>query len=709
MAIKKKKLLRYIFKRDYRPLTSEGLQKALHITSDREVRELYHLLESMVKEGILYKTPQGRYGPLKGLGFLVGTLQRHTQGYAFLLPEAPGEADVFIPADKLAGAMHRDRVIVRLVKQSQGNKRREGEVVRVLKRANTQVVGTYFGNRLKGKVIPDDPCLTKAIQVAQGNIIPAKGGDKVLVTITRWPEPSNSYPQGKIVEVLGTPDLPGVDITSIQRKYGFPSGFPPGVLKEAGKLDEGDIERTAREEGRLDLTELPLVTIDGEDARDLDDAVSLERKEEGGYRLGVHIADVSYYVQEGSALDREAFRRGTSVYLPDRVIPMFPPRLSNEICSLNPGLPRLAISVLMDLGERVEILSYCIQPSLIRVKERMTYTGVNSILAGDETLRGKYGFLVQTLQDMSYLAGLLKEKRLKRGALDFNLPEARVKLDEKGRPLEIIVSRGGEAESIIEEFMLLCNEVIATHFYRQKIPFIYRIHESPEEDKLYVLRDFLSLFNLKLKGNLSDISPKQLQKIMEEVKGTPQERIVNYVLLRSLPQARYSDSPVGHFGLATRYYTHFTSPIRRYPDLIAHRILRRTLKGNLTPAEKRRLKEILPRIAQHSSEQERLAMEAERESTDLKKIEFMEGKEGQEFEGTISGVTSFGFFVELENTVEGLVHVSRLEDDYYYFDEKRYTLRGETTGKEYRLGDKVRVRLEKVDSKTRSLDFLPLT
>lgn len=706
MRVKKKNVLSIMFHKNYKPLTLEGLLGVLKITGDEEIKELYHVLEAMEKEGSLGKTLQGRYSPLRGMGMLVGELQGHSQGYAFLLPDTPGEKDIFIPPEKMGGAMHRDRVIVRLTKGPEDGRRRQGEVVRILSRGNSSIVGTYLGNRRRSVVIPDDRRLFHEIYVSRGSRA-VKPGDKVVVTITKWPDSVNNVPECKIVEVIGSTGEPGVDITSIQKKYGLPSSFPDKVLKELQNLDRNHISADLSDGKREDLRLVPMVTIDDADAKDLDDAVSLQRRG-SGYSLGVHIADVAYYVREGSALDREAAKRATSVYLPDRVIPMFPPLLSNDICSLNPGSLRLAVSVFMDLREDGELENYRFFPSMISVDKRMTYDAVNGILAGDQNLRKEYTGFVQTFIDMAELAEILKERRIKRGALDFNFPEAKLKLDEQGRPLEIKVRKGGRSESIIEEFMLLCNEVVATHFNREKVPFVYRVHERPDEEKLYALRDFLSIFNIKLKGDLGKITPGYFHKIMAEVKGAPVEKIINYVLLRSLPVARYSESSLGHFGLAAPLYTHFTSPIRRYPDLLVHRILRSTINGSLTKSESHRLASKLPRLVQHCSEQERLSMEAERECLDLKKVEFMEDKEGSEFTGTISGVTSFGFFVELDNTVEGLVHVTRMTDDYYLFDEKRYSLVGERTRRTYRLGDSVKVLLEKIDKETRTIHFTTL-
>ncbi len=707
MPVERKSVLSFLLLEDCRPRTFEALQQALQVTKEKDIAELYVMLTSLEKEGFICKTVQGRYAPLRGNGMLVGTLQGHNRGFAFLLPEAPGEADVFIPPDKTRGALHRDRVIARVLGAKKDG-RREGEVVRILKRENLRVVGTYEGSRRKGHIIPDDRRMPDKIMINEVRSEKVESGDKVLVEITRWPSPTNPDPEGKIVEVIGPADAPGVDITSIQKRFGLADTFPENVLHEAAKFDETQIEAHAVKEERLDLRELTLVTIDGADAKDLDDAISLERTDGGGYRLGVHIADVSWYVREGSALDREALRRGTSVYLVDRVIPMLPPNLSNGVCSLNPGVPRLAVSVFMELDEEGNQLRYEFAPSLISVRERMTYDAVSQILAGDADVSRRYAGLAQVFQDMSKLAKLLKARRRAQGALDFNFPEAKIILDDQGKPVKIEVRGEGEAESIIEEFMLLCNGVIATHFRRLKVPFLYRVHEQPEMDKLVALRDFLSLFDINLKGDLGQVSPQQFQRILRKVKGSAVEKIVNHVLLRTLPQAHYSDAPLGHFGLSTQDYSHFTSPIRRYPDLMIHRILHKMLPGKMPAAEKRRLVTLLPQVARTSSELERTAVEAERATHELKKLEFMEGKEGNEYDGLISGVTSFGFFVELPDTVEGLVHLSTLEGDYFIFDQKRYTLTGERHGTVYRLGDPIRVRLVRVDWEMRSIHFLPV-
>jgi ribonuclease R len=709
MSIKKKKLLKHLFHKDYKPTTFEGLKKAMKVRSGKDIRELNRLLNSLEGSGSLTKTEEGHYSPLSDMGLLTGRVEGHAEGYAFLLPDAPGEADVFIPPEKIGGALHKDKVVVRLTSGGlSGGRRRKGEVVRILERGSEIMVGTYNGNGYQGFVLPDDRHLSRVIKIKGESSSPKiKEGDKVLVRIIRWPDSPQNDLHGEIVEVIGSPGDPGVDITAIQIKYGLPTSFPDNVLKEASGVYEKDPRKILQEEKRFELQSLPMVTIDGADAKDLDDAVSLERTKVGGYSLGVHIADVSYFVREGSALDQEAAKRGTSVYLPDRVIPMLPPQLSNDLCSLNPKTERLAMSVLMELNTDGELLEYKFGPSVICVDQRMTYDEVNGILKGDINLKAKYADLVPMFEDMDRLAGILKKKRVARGALDFSFPEAEVKLDQRGKPLEIIIRTEGKAESIIEEFMLFCNTVVSTHFFGLKVPFIFRVHESPEADKLYTLRDFLTLFDLKLKGNLNKITARQFQEVMNAVKGNPTEKIVNHVLLRSMPQARYSERPLGHFGLAAKYYSHFTAPIRRYPDLLVHRIMRSNLQGTMSDSDSRKLASKLPQLAEQASMQERNAMEAERECLDLKKVEYMEGKEGTEYTGTISGVTSFGFFVELDNTVEGLVHVTDLTDDYYYFDEKRYFLTGERSQKKYQLGDPIKVQLTKVDKEQRTINFIP--
>ncbi|MDN5332505.1 MAG: ribonuclease [Tepidanaerobacteraceae bacterium] len=658
-------------------------------------------LQSMEKEGLVVKNRKGRYGLPERMNLVVGHLEGNPKGYAFLIPDNPEMEDIYIGLENLNGAVHGDRVIVRpLFKPSGG--RLEGEVVRILKRASTRIVGTIECGKQFAFVTPDDKRFYFDVFVPKSDTAGAKSGQKVVVSITRWPE-GRRNPEGRVTEILGYEDEPGIDVLAVIKKYNLPLEFPEKVLRQAEQIPEEITDEELK--GRLDLRNEKIVTIDGEDAKDLDDAVSV-KKIPGGYRLGVHIADVSYYVKEDTPLDKEARKRGCSVYLVDRVIPMLPPKLSNGICSLNPKVPRLTMSVIIDFDESARVKSYQITPSVIRTCERMTYTAVNKILEeNDEETVKRYEYLIEDFKLMEELAAKLNRKRFERGSLDFNFEEAKVILDENGRPVEIRKEKRRTGERIIEEFMLAANEVIAEHMYWLKVPFVYRVHEIPDMEKMYALQEFLHNLGYSIKG-IKNIKPKALQQILEAVKGKPEERVVSTVLLRSLKRARYSEENLGHFGLASHYYTHFTSPIRRYPDLVIHRILREQLEGKLDEGRMEYLNEVLGRIAKHSSERERIAEEAERETVELKMAEYMAGKIGEVFTGIISSVTPFGFFVELENTVEGLVHVSTLEDDFYRFDEKSITLRGERTKKVFKIGDRVKVRVARVNKNERQIDFI---
>lgn len=685
---------------EYKPMNEGEILVALDLDI-KDADLLLKTLQSMEKEGLVVKNRKGRYGLPERMNLIVGHLEGHPRGYAFLIPDNPEMEDVYVGLGNLNGAVHGDRVIVRpLFKPSGG--RLEGEVVRILKRASTKVVGTIECGKQFAFVTPDDKRFYFDIFIPKDATAGAQTGQKVVVGITRWPE-GRRNPEGRVIEVLGYGDEPGIDVLAVIKKYDLPLEFPEKVLRQAEQIPEEISEEEL--EGRLDLRKEKIVTIDGEDAKDLDDAVSVKRIP-GGYRLGVHIADVSYYVREDTPLDKEARKRGCSVYLVDRVIPMLPPKLSNGICSLNPRVPRLTMSVIIDFDENAKVKSYQITPSVIQTCERMTYTAVNKILEeNDQETIKRYDYLVEDFKLMEELAAKLNRKRFERGSLDFNFEEAKVILDENGRPVEIRKEHRGIGERIIEEFMLAANEVIAEHMYWLKVPFVYRVHEIPDMEKMYALQEFLHNLGYSIKG-IKNIKPKALQQILEAVKGKPEERVVSTVLLRSLKRAHYSEENLGHFGLASHYYTHFTSPIRRYPDLVIHRILREQMEGGLTEERVEYLNESLGRIAKHSSERERIAEEAERETVELKMVEYMAEKVGEVFVGIISSVTPFGFFVELENTVEGLVHVSTLEDDFYRFDEKSITLRGERTKKVFRIGDRVRVKLARVNKDERQIDFI---
>ncbi|HHX77184.1 MAG TPA: ribonuclease R [Firmicutes bacterium] len=697
------KILDYMREVAYKPLKIEELASELGITDKKEIKRFHKLLEEMEQEGKIIKTRYGRYGVPEKMNLVVGRLQGNQAGFGFVITDNPALPDVYIPASQMNGAMHNDHVVARLVKGG-GGKSTEGEIIRILKRRSALIVGRYETGKHFGFVVPDDQRIFQDIFIPKAETKGLKNGMKVQVRITRWPEKRRN-PEGVIAEILGYPGDKGVDTLTIIKKYELPEEFPPEVLKEVRAYSR---ELSADElEGRRDLRDLVTITIDGADAKDLDDAVSLQKNGRGNWELGVHIADVGHYVKEGSALDREAFKRGNSVYLVDRVIPMLPPELSNDLCSLNPGVDRLTQSVIMELDEKGKVLSYNFSASVICSRERMTYDAVRAILEDKDTrLRKRYSSLVPMLEEMATLATILRERRMARGAIDFALPEVKIILDEDGKVIEIEPKPRTIAESIIEEFMLVCNETVAEHFSRLELPFIYRIHEWPDEEKMLQFRDFVHNLGFSLKGKPEKIHPHALQELLRTVAGKLEERVVNTLLLRAMKQAKYSTEKVPHFGLAARHYTHFTAPIRRYPDLVIHRLLREYQQG--IPGQKR-----LARIAKYNSlaaEQaslcERVAMEAERESEEIKKIEFMENKIGQVFPAIISGVTSFGLFAELENLVEGLIHVSSMDDDYYHYHEDKLALIGERTGKTYRIGKPVRVMLKRASKEDRQIDFV---
>lgn len=696
----KDNLVDFMKKKAYKPMNEGELASVLNI-APQEMDYLIKALNAMEKEGTIVKTRRGRYGIPEKMNLVVGHVEGHG-GFAFLIPEDGLTDDIYISRDDLNGAMHGDKVIVRPKGVPKKGIRTEGEVIRILKRAFTKIVGIVERQKNYAFIIPDDKRFYYDVFVTKEDLLNAKTGQKVVVKIIRWPEKRRN-PEGKVVEILGFEDDPGIDILSIIKKYDLPLEFPQRV-----KTQLQDIPSEVRPEdkkGREDFRDKRIVTIDGEDAKDLDDAISIE-KLPTGYRLGVHIADVSYYVKERSALDKEALNRGCSVYLVDRVIPMLPPKLSNGICSLNPGIDRLTMSVIIDFDDDANIKTYKITPGIIRSYERMTYTNVNKIVEEqDPIVMNRYKPLVEDFILMSELAKKLSKRRFTRGSIDFNIDEARVVLDEKGKPIDIIKEARGTAERIIEEFMLITNEIIAEHMYWLKTPFLYRVHEEPSEEKIFALKEFLYNLGYTIKGS-QDIKPKSLQQVVEEAEGKPEERLINTMVLRSLKRAQYSEKNLGHFGLAAKFYTHFTAPIRRYPDLIIHRILREHLQGNLTENRQQKLKSKMHKMAKFTSERERIAEDAERESVDLKIAEYMAERVGNIYQGIISGITPFGVFVELENTVEGLVHISSMDDDYYIFNEKNMTLRGERTKKAFKIGDIVRIKVAKVDISEGEIDFL---
>ncbi len=695
----------------YVPMKEKELAAFMQVAKeDRE--EFRAILRELLEEGKLMLTPRAKY--VKGNGrALTGTFISHAKGFGFVEIEGR-EEDLYIPEGKTGGAFHKDTVEVALLPETEG-KRQEAQVVRILSRGITQLVGTYDrGSENYGFVVPDNNKLARDIFVPKEFSKGAMNGHKVVVDITDYGNDRKS-PEGRIVEILGHINDPGVDIMSIVRGYELPVEFSVKIMNQA--------ERVSREvsqvdmAGRRDLRDVVMVTIDGEDAKDLDDAVSVTYDGER-YHLGVHIADVTNYVQENSALDREALKRGTSVYLVDRVIPMLPHALSNGICSLNAGVDRLALSCLMTVEPDGEISDYEICESVIRVNKRMSYTVVKELLEDESLVERDEGYrqykeLLPMFREMASLSGRLREKRRKRGSIDFDFPECKILLDKDGHPTEIRPYERNTATDIIEDFMLAANETVAQHFYWMEMPFVYRIHDVPDGERIRKLAAFINNFGLYMKAvgragqktSGEEVHPKEIQKLLSKIAGTPEEPMISRLALRSMKQAKYSTECTGHFGLACQYYCHFTSPIRRYPDLQIHRIIKEQLRGRLGEERVAHYREILPEVAKHSSETERRADEAERETDKLKKVEYMEERIGEEYEGVISGITSYGIYVELPNTVEGLVHVSKLPGDYFRYDENRYEMVGDATGESYKLGMPVKVRVEDCDRFNRTIDF----
>jgi len=700
-------LLQFMRDAAYKPTSFDDLCSVFKIDQDRvgDFREWLNRLES---EGSIIRTRVGRYGVPERMNLVVGKLQGHEKGFGFVIPDYDDFEDMFISPDDMGTALHGDRVIARpYTRRRRGRKGRnwEGEIIRILERANKELVGMLDAGRHFGFVTPTDRRIFTDVFVPKQDYGGAKTGDLVLVEITRWPEKRRN-PQGRVVERIGRPGEPGVDILSVIHNYHLPTEFPPRVVREVRDVPQSVNE--AELEGRLDLRDVTMFTIDPPTARDFDDAVSLDHDEERNiWHLGVHIADVSHYVREGTALDDEARDRATSVYLVDRVIPMLPERLSNGICSLRPEVDRLTLSVFMDFDGSGDLVDHRIAPTVINSNARFTYDEVFELLTDPHSpLRDKYEPYVDRLMQMDTLRGILRHKRRSRGSLDFDFPEARVVLSKQGLPVDIVPESNDISHQLIEEFMIAANETIAEHFHWLQVPFLYRVHEEPADDKVDDFRAFIHAFGLQMKKPQDHLHPKVFQDVLDQVEGRPEEQLVNTVMLRSMKQARYAVENFGHFGLASKYYTHFTSPIRRYPDLMIHRIIKDHIaSGGLSAKRTGQLIRVLPDVAEHCSERERVAEEAERETVDMKKVEYMKRHVGDVFDGLISGVTNFGLFVQLPNTVEGLVHVSTITDDYYHFHDEQYALVGERTGQRFRIGDGVTVQVMKVNVAERQVDF----
>ncbi len=696
---KKKIIYEFICDARYVPMKQKELAIVLQVSRERR-QELAQALDELVAEGKLQISKRGRYSKAEEKT-VTGIFTSHAKGFGFVSVEDQ-EEDIYIGEEDTKGAFLGDTVQVALKGHAVGGKSREGVVVEVLAHGIRSVVGTFEKSKNFGFVIPDNQRITRDIFIPLEHTKGAVTGHKVVAELTDYGT-GRMNPEGRVTEILGHSSDPGTDILSIVRAYQIPTEFSEKVLNQAERnakpVSEADMW------GRMDLREEICVTIDGEDAKDLDDAVSV-RKDGENYILSVHIADVTNYVQENSALDREALERGTSVYLVDRVIPMLPRSLSNGICSLNAGEDRLALSCIMTVDPRGKIVDHTIAETVIRVTRRMTYTSVKKILEDQDPEECReYEELVPMFQEMETLARLLRRRRRKRGSIDFDFPETKIFLDEAGVPVEIRPHERNTATRIIEDFMLAANETVAEDYYWQAQPFVYRVHEKPDAKRLYKLVLFLRNFGYSLHMGGDEVHPGEIQKLLDRLEGTPEEAMLSRLTLRAMQKAKYSTDCTGHFGLAADQYCHFTSPIRRYPDLQIHRIIKENLKGRLTAERVEHYESILSEVAKHASETERRADEAERETEKLKKVEYMEQHIGETFEGVISGITHYGLYVELPNTVEGLVHVNSLEDDYYEYREDTYELAGEHNGVVYQLGQRVKIRVKDTDRLCRTIDF----
>ncbi len=703
MADKRKKVIMDLVSSEfYVPMKEKELAVMLQVSKE-DRGELNRLLNELLAEGKLSLTKKGKFIKAKHSDKeLIGTFISHPKGFGFVEVDGRDE-DLYIPENYVNGAFHKDTVKVSLL-SGQNGRRQEAQVLEILARGMKQIVGIYDkSNKNYGFVIPDNTKISEDVFVPAERSKGAVSGHKVVCEITDYGK-DNRKPEGKITEILGHVNDPGVDIMSIVKGYELPVEFSEKIMHQVERVSNEVSE--ADMAGRRDLRDVQMVTIDGEDAKDLDDAVSLTRDGEL-YQLGVHIADVTNYVQENSALDWEARERGTSVYLVDRVIPMLPHKLSNGICSLNAGENRLALSCLMTIDKKGEVISHEIVESVIKVDRRMSYTSVKKILEDKDAAEIKeYEELVPMFERMRELAGILREKRKKRGSIDFDFPESKIILDSQGHPIEIKPYERNVATKIIEDFMLIANETVAEHFHWMELPFVYRTHDNPDPEKISKLSTFIRNFGYSIKSKQEEIHPKELQKLLVKIEDTPEEALISRLTLRSMKQAKYTIDCTGHFGLACPYYCHFTSPIRRYPDLQIHRIIKEQIRGRLNENHIDHYNDILPEVAKHSSEMERRADEAERETDKLKKVEFMESRIGEIYEGVISSITAWGVYVELPNTIEGMIHVSMLPGDYFYYDEETYEMVGQATDIRYKLGQTLAVRVHATDKISRTIDFV---
>ncbi len=698
-------LLKLIRERVEHPATPRELLQRLKIPRDQRAT-FKRLLKDLVATGSLVQTRGNRFGLPELMNLVVGRITTNPRGFGFVVPDrAPDNltGDIYVAGSNLNQAMHGDRVVARIERTT--DRGTEGRIVRILARGAATTVGRYdVDDGGMGFVVPFDRRLIMDVHIPSGEQKDAERGDMVAVEITRWPTPTRG-PLGRVVEVLGDIDEPGVDTEIIIRKHGIPDEHSEEAVQEAQRLGTEVRDKDLR--ARTDFRRLTTVTIDGEHARDFDDAITLDRLDNGNYWLGVHIADVAHYVPEGSALDEEAYERGTSVYFPERAVHMFPSELATGLCSLNPHADRLVQSCLMEIDRRGQVVRYELHDGVIHSDARMTYTEVNAILTErDPDVRARYSHVVPLFEEMRELFDILNKRRHRRGSIDFDLKEPEIVLDDEGMVEAIVALERNVAHRIIEEFMLVANETVAQHLDDGAVPSLFRVHEEPDPMKVEQFEEFVTTLGYSLAAPKGGLKPRHFQKLVEKMRGTPEEKPIAFLMLRTMQKARYDASNLGHFGLAAESYTHFTSPIRRYPDLVVHRTLREARHGRLTDERREELLDELPEVARHASDRERRADDAERELVQWKKVRFMADKVGDEFNGYITGVTSFGLFIELvEHFVEGLVHISTMADDYYRFVERAHILRGENTGRVYRLGDRVRVQVIKVDMERRQVDL----
>lgn len=704
MDEKENLILKFMSREDYVPMKAKEIA-GIFMVPKNKYNNFKSILDKLEKEYKIQKNRKNKYSIIDKNKYIKGTYRGNEKGYGFVIPENEEMEDIFIPRGNNNNALNDDIVVAEIVKESEDGKRKEGKIVSIVKHEKDKVVGLFVKSRNFGFVIPDDKKFGGDIFISKSNFAKAKNNQKVVVKLTKYPE-KNKKAEGKIIEIIGGIDEAGVDMLSLVKEYDLPYEFPQGVIEEAkskgNKVDKKDIPN------RIDLRDKTIFTIDGEDAKDLDDAVRVYKNDDGNYMLDVHIADVSYYVTENSLLDKEAIIRGTSIYMLDRVIPMLPKELSNGICSLNAGEDRFTLSCTMEIDKEGNIISSDVYKAVIKVTERMNYKDVQKIIDGsDEEVLERYKNYIQDFKLMEELAKILKNKRLERGYLNLDLPESKVVLDNNGHAVDIKKYELYFSNEIIEQFMLSANETIAERFYWLEAPFIYRVHEEPDIDKVKELNKFLYNFGYKINKSGDKLYPKEFAKVLDSVKGKTEERVVSNLVLRTLKVARYESENDGHFGIASKYYCHFTSPIRRYPDLFIHRIISKYLENNyeLSEKQKEKYEKQAEQYAKTSSDREKIATKVERDSIDIKMAEYMQDRIGEEYEGMVSSVTSFGIFVELDNTVEGLIRFENLGDEYFEYDEEHKQLIGEKTGITYKIGDRVKIKVINANKETRQIDF----